>query len=253
MVSGFGVLFVMVLALVVVAVVWQWRRRAEVLRQRAALAAAAGWAFVPSDPSLVDSWRCDPFGTGRGRKAENCVSGTYRGVPFTAFEYRYFTESSSTDGQGNRTTSRQNHRFDVAVLRLRANVPDLDLRPEGALTRLTGVFGGNDVDLEWEAFNRAYRLTCADRKFAFDTFSARTMEMLVARGQVRFCFTGGDVLLFRKSTGNDPTIWGPGDPTTAVDQSTAPLDVALTVLRGIPAFVWQDRGGLPPTLAQAQW
>lgn len=254
--AGFGgivLVGVLLFAVVIGLAVWQWRRRAEMLRQRQALATASGWSFSPDASELVDAWRCDPFGTGQGRRAENRVSGTYRGVPFSAFEYQYYTESSSTDAQGNTTTSRHTHRFDVAVLHLGANVPDLELQPEGAFSRLVQAFGGKDIDLEWEAFNRAYRLTCDDRKFAFDTFGARTMKYLVGRGKVRFCLRRGDALVFRKSGGNDPSIWGPGNPNSPVDQSAAPLDLLLTVLRGIPAFVWQDRGGLPPALAGAQW
>ncbi|MDQ2755760.1 MAG: hypothetical protein M3Y71_04245 [Actinomycetota bacterium] len=251
--AGIVVLIVLLFAVGVALAVWQWRSRVELLRQRAALAVASGWTFVPDAPEMVDAWPCDPFGTGKGRRAENCVSGTSRGVPFSCFEYHYYTESHSTDAQGNRTTSRHNHRFDVAVLHLRANVPDLALQPQGAFSRLLDAFGGKDIDLEWETFNRAYRLICADRKFAFDTFGARTMEYLVAQGAVRFCLTGGDALVYREGRGTDPAIWGPGDPGTPVDRSPAPLDVVLTVLRGIPPFVWQDRGGVPPSLTAAQW
>lgn len=241
--SGIIVIGLLLVAVVVALAVRQHRRRVELLRQREALALASGWTFTPDASELVDAWRCEPFGTGRGRRAENRVAGTYRGVPFSAFEYRYYTESHGTDAQGHQTTTRHDHRFDVAVLHLQAPVPDLDLRPEGVMSRLAKALGGADIDLEWEDFNRAYRVRCDDRKFAFDTFNAPTMEFLVSRGAVRFCLSGGDAVVFRQAVGSDPAVWGPGDP----------LDVLLTVLRGIPSFVWQDRGGLPPALAGATW
>lgn len=256
-VSVIAILFVVVfgglIALAVGLAARARRKNEEKTRQMAALAAAAGWTYWGSSPQLVDSWPCAPFHTGQGRRVENCVEGTHRGVPFLAFEYHYYTETHSTDSEGHSTTQRQNHSFDVAVLRLQANIPDLDLRPEGALNRFVDAFSGNDIDLEWDVFNRSFRLACPDRKFAFDTFTARTMEFLVSRGKVSFCFAGGDALMYRTATGYDPSIWGPGDPSYPVDQSPAPFDLVLTVLRGIPAFVWQERGGVPPSLTGVRW
>lgn len=232
--------------------IWAYRQNQKKLEAMAATAAANGWTFAKEDNRWVDAWAVAPFGTGRGRRVANCVSGAYRGVPFLAFEYHYYTESTTTDAQGHTRTTRTNHRFDVAVLRLGAPVPDLSLSPEGAFARLVDAVTGKDIDLESDAFNRAFRLHCADRKFAFDTFHARTMEYLLARGRISFDFTGGDVVLSQRGRSSfDPAIWGPGDQRVPLAQGVAPLDVALTVLLGMPDFVWDDRGGRPATLPAA--
>jgi hypothetical protein len=247
-----ALLIPLVLVAVVAFAVWAYRQNQKKLEAMAAAAAANGWTFAKEDNRWVDAWAVAPFQTGRGRCVANCVSGTYRGAPFLAFEYHYYTESTSTDAQGHTRTTRHNHRFDVAVLRLGAPVPDLSLSPEGAFARLVDAVTGKDIDLESDAFNRAFRLHCADRTFAFDTFHARTMEYLLARGRISFDFTGGDVVLSRRGQGSfDPAIWGPGDQRVPLAQGVAPLDVVLNVLLGIPDFVWDDRGGRPATLPAA--
>lgn len=227
-------------AVIVGLAVLAFRQEQKRTESMVAAAAAQGWRYVGDDDRCVDAWDRPPFGTGKGRRIHHLVEGTYRGAPFLAFEYTYYTESTSTDAQGRQQTRRTNHTFDVAVLRLAAAVPDLSLRPEGALARFVDALTGWDIDLESDAFNRAYRLDCSDRKFAFDTFHARTMEFLVARPGTAFEIVGGDVLLARPSRALDPEIWGPGEP----------FDTVLTVLHGIPDFVWQDRGGRPATLRE---
>lgn len=234
------VVLVALLALGAVALAfWAHQQEKKKTEAMAATAAANGWRYLGDDDRWVDAWDCPPFQTGKGRSIHHLVEGTYRGAPFLAFEYTYYTESTTTDGQGHQQTRRTHHTFDVAVLRLGAHVPDLRLRPEGILARLVDAVTGGDIDLESDAFNRAYRLHCGDRKFAFDTFHARTMEYLVSRPGTAFELVGGDALLARESQGYDPLIWGPGEP----------FDVVLTVLHGIPDFVWQDRGGRPAALA----
>ncbi|MEO7131747.1 MAG: hypothetical protein ABIZ07_10270 [Dermatophilaceae bacterium] len=249
--SGFNAIFLLfplVLAAVLGFAIWsyqQGRKRTEAMQ---ATAAANGWQWLGEANSYVDAWSCPPFGTGQVRRVSDAVRGTYRGAPFLAFGYRYYTESTQTDANGQSQTTRHNHSFDVAVLEVRANLPDLHLSPEGTMARIVDAVTGGDIDLESDAFNRMFRLRCVDKKFAFDTFHARTMEYLLARGRVRFDISNGDVVMSRQSSGHDPTIWGPGDDTVPVAQGDAPLDVMLTVLLGIPDFVWQDRGGRPVTV-----
>lgn len=246
-------IFVVLAVGVLVAGVLAAKRRREQLEQRAAWAAERGWRFESDAPSLVDAWAGEPFGRGLRRRAQGHVTGTYRGVPFSAFEYRYETESTSTDSEGRTSTTRHVHRFDVAVLRLGARLPDLELAPETAFSRVVDAVTGRDIALEWERFNRSYRLTCADRKLAMDLFSPRTMEHLLTHGPVRLRITRGDALVWRPTRAETVVPWGPGDPAVPLESSSAPLDVALTLLRGVPDFVWQDRGGLPPALAGARW
>lgn len=234
---------------VILVAVVAYRLNEKKIRIMQATAASHGWTWVGDADQWVDAWDVEPFGRGMGRRVENCVEGTYRGVPFLAFEYEFYTESTTTDSEGRRHTSRQTHHFDVAVLRLGANLPDLHLSPEGGFARLVDAMTGHDIDLEYDAFNRAFRLHCADRKFAFDVFHARTMEYVLGHRDVTVDLVGGDVVLSRDGGGFDPEIYGPGDENLPLTQGQAPFDVPLAILAGIPDFVWQDRGGRPVALA----
>jgi hypothetical protein len=213
--------------------------------------AGNGWTWLGDDDRWVDVWPVAPFGEGRGRRVRECVAGEYRQVPFLSFTYEYYTESTTRDANGNTQTTRHWHRFDVAVLRIGAPIPDLHLSPEGVVSRLLDGLTGRDIDLESDAFNRAFRLHCADRKFATDVFGPRTMEYVLSRHPVSFDFVRGDALMCRDHRrSSTPEVWGPGDPTRPVGEGTAPFDVMLTVLVGIPDFVWQDRGGKPGVLSR---
>ncbi len=229
-----------------------YRANQRRLAELQAFVASHGWAWLGDDDRWVDAWAVEPFGRGRGRRVKECVAGTYRGVPFLSFTYEYYTESTTRDANGNTHTRRDWHHFDVAVLQVGAPIPDLHLSPEGVLSRLVDGITGRDIDLESDAFNRAFRLHCADRKFAMDVFSPRTMEYVLSRHPVRFDLTGGDALMWRDHRrSSSPQVWGPGDPSVPVEQGGAPFDVMLTVLGAIPDFVWDDRGGRPATLPRA--
>lgn len=252
--AGFGavaLLFPVLVIGVVVVCVLVYRanqRRVAALQE---FVARNGWTWLGDDNRWVDAWRVAPFGRGEGRRVRECVAGEYRQVPFLSFTYEYYTESTSRDANGNMQTTRDWHHFDVAVLRIGAPIPDLHLSPEGIMSRIVDGFTRRDIDLESDAFNRAFRLRCADRKFAMDVFSARAMEYVLSRHPVSFDFTGGDALMWRdRRRSSAPQVWGPGDPTVPVEQGTEPFDVMLTVLTGIPDFVWQDRGGKPAVLSR---
>lgn len=237
--GAFPVLVALVVAAGIAVAVVMYRLEKQRTEARVAEAAAHGWRYLGDDDRWVDGWSCRPFHEGKGRRARHVVEGSYRGTPFVSFEYTYYTETTTTDAQGRPQRKRTDHTFDVAVLRVGANVPDLSLQPEGFVARMVDAVTGWDIDLESDAFNRAYRLHCADRKFAFDTFHARTMEHLVARPGTAFEIVSGDMVLARPSR-RPSSAWGPGEP----------FDTVLTVLHGIPDFVWQDRGGRPRTLEE---
>lgn len=252
--GGFGAVAVigpLVVVAVVVGGVLAYRANQRRVAALQAFVASNGWTWLGDDDRWVDAWRVAPFGRGNGRRVRDCVAGEYRQVPFLSFTYEYYTESTSRDANGNTQTTRHWHRFDVAVLRVGAPIPDLHLSPEGALSRLVDGLTGRDIDLESDVFNRAFRLHCADRKFAMDVFGPRTMEYVLARHPVAFDFVAGDALMWREHRRSSvPDVWGPGDPARPVTEGTAPFDVMLTVLTRIPDFVWQDRGGKPVVLSR---
>ena len=225
------VLFVVGLAVVVLVAVLAYQADKK---RRAALQSFAlsnGWTYVARDDSWCERFAGAPFGDGDDRRATNVLRGPYQGADMVAFDYQYDTHS--TDSKGRRKTT--THRYAVCALRLPAPLPGLELSPESALTRLAGVLGFDDVELESEDFNRKYRVKARDRKFAYDVLNPRTMAALLGRPSLHL-----------RLLDLDAVCWENGRlvPTELV----ARLSTLQLLVAGIPAFVWSDQnpsGGTP--------
>jgi hypothetical protein len=172
---------VVVLILVVVAAVllglWYAQYRARIARMNAvaALGRSVGFTFSAEDPDFIVSMPFVLFSRGEGRAVELVLSGTHDRIPMRLFDYWYYDETS--DGRGNR--SRQYHRFTCALATIPAACPRFQLGHENFLTRLGDHLGLNDIELEYDEFNRAFRVKCADQKFAFSLLDAQMMEWLL--------------------------------------------------------------------------
>ncbi len=196
-----------------------------------AFARTQGWTYVDEAPEFADRWAGDPFGTGDHRRTENAMLGTYQGFDLVALEYSYQTHS--TDAKGNRSTS--THRYSVVALLVRTGLPGLGITPENGVSRLFGRLFNTDIRLESEEFNRAFTVTSDDRKFASAALHPRTMEALLGYRDVDWDIRSGDVVSIDSGT---------LDPTSISHR----CDAMLTVLRGLPDFVWSDHGGRPAAL-----
>jgi hypothetical protein len=183
------------------------------------------WQFTASDDSWCDRWQGEPFGEGDHRRAVNVVTGQWKDRPFSSFDYSYQTHSS--DGKGNRTTT--THRYAVTALHLPAYLPRLQVGPESLLSRVGHAFGMSDIELESEDFNRAFRVTATDPKFASDVLAPRTMQMLMSHPGLSWRIEGVDVI-----------CWQGGEQRPA-DVMEA-LATMAAIVDGIPSFVWHDHG-----------
>jgi hypothetical protein len=147
-----------------------------------------------------------------------------------AFDYSY--ETSSTDSKGHRSTT--THRYSVCALALPAPLPGLELSPESVLTRFAGAIGFGDVELESEDFNRHYRVSARNPKFAYDVLNPRTMEALLARPALHLRLLDADAVCWES---------GRQEPAELLER-LATLEVLVA---GIPSYVWSDHspGGAP--------
>jgi Protein of unknown function (DUF3137) len=202
---------------------WQQeQKRRELLMQ---WATSSGFSYAVEDDTWCDRWQGTPFGEGDHRRARNVVSGVTGTRPFTVFDYSYQTHSC--DGRGNRST--QTHHYVVAGVQLPTYLPRLQVTPENVFTRIGNALGLDDIELESEDFNRRFRVHAADRKFASDVLSPRTMQALLARPELSWRIDGTDIV-----------GWGDGRISpTEVLALTSTLNV---VVDGIPSFVWHDHG-----------
>ena len=229
--SGFVALIVLAAVALISAIayaIYRNQKRLQALRQ---FCLGKGWAFVPHDNSYANRWQGYPFEQGRNRQARAVISGSYgNGGPdrrFVAFDYSFVTDDANNRRSG--VNSSTTHNFAVCALQLPTYFPALKVTPENVLTRLGNAITGNDIELESEDFNRRFKVTCPDVKFACDVLPPRTMEALLARKPLSFRVQGQDLL-----------CWESGQ--TTVVKLLERLSTLTTFVDGIPAFVWKDYG-----------
>lgn len=221
------VLFVFAgIGLVAFAFVQAARRRQEM----ATYAASRGWRYEATQPLLVDRFAGPPFGVGHGRSAGNAVYGQHDGRDFVSFDYEYKTTSGS--GKNRRTTT---HSFSVLALSMGVSLPDLRVDPENFLERFVGRVTNSDIELELEDFNRAFTVSCPDRKFASDVLHPQMMEFLLQHRDIGWRFERDSMLM-----------------VSGTKRSGAEIDATLALMDQIsdkiPDFVWRQvrgqQGGL---------
>ena len=216
-----------VVALVAVAVVGVRRYRADRDRRLGLFAFATqhGWDYRGiDDTGLAMRWSVRPFGIGYDRRAAQVVSGATGGRSFVAFDYTYTADLPRTDGTPDKVTVR--HR--ITVLPLPGPLPAMEITREDALSRVRSALV-DDLDLESDAFNRRFRVQCADRKVATDVLHPRTMEALLRIDRPgSICVAGADLLAVDK---------GPHTASTVLRD----LAALTAVADGIPGFVWGPR------------
>ena len=162
-----GAVFVIVaIGFVVVAGLVAYANHLAAQRRRegmARLASARGWTYVERDDSWVNRFHDAPFGIGFSQKAVNVVRGEHDHRKFVAFDYWYSTREGS--GKSRRTVR---HVCSVIAITTTGVLPDLRVMPENMFSRLVTRITNSDIELESEQFNRAFTITCDDRKFATD-------------------------------------------------------------------------------------
>jgi hypothetical protein len=196
---------------------WQASRtRADLVGD---LAAEKGWSYNANEPGLVGKWPGDPFGKGEDQQARNVLRGTYGDRKFVAFDYSYQPFGARS--------GKQPWRFGVVAMQLPAELPFLEVEHESLLGDTLDP--RPDIRFESEIFNRSFRVTSGDERYARAVIHPRLMELLLDRGEIGWRIDGEHLL-----------GWYAGSHTPA------DLDRHLRLLGRIadlvPAFVWADYG-----------
>lgn len=117
-----------------------------------------------------------PFGRGDRPKIYNRMSGARNGLKWDIFDYEYTTTDRDSDGHETTTT----HRYGLVVAEGNVDFPDLRLEGEGAFAKLASALGFKDIQFEYEAFNKRYKVNSPDAKRTHDLIYPKSMEYLMA-------------------------------------------------------------------------
>jgi cbb3-type cytochrome oxidase subunit 3 len=223
--SAFVILAVLFVFLIVGIAVFAYQQAKKRREEMAAYALSRGWRYEAEQPLLVDRFQGAPFGLGHGRSAGNAVYGQHDGREFVSFDYQYKTTEGS--GKERHTVT---HTFSVLALSMGVSLPTLTVDPENFLERFVGRLTNSDIDLELEDFNRAFTVTCADRKFASDVLHPRMMEFLLQHRDVGWRFERDSMLMVAAGR-------------RSVQQIDATLALMDQISDQIPEFVWKQVKG----------
>jgi hypothetical protein len=118
----------------------------------------------------------------------------------------------------------------VVVVNIGVVMPALSVAPEGMISRLIGRLTNSDIELESEEFNRAFRVTSPNRRFASDVLHPRMMQLLLQWPELAWRFDADSLLAVRPGSHD----------VQEIDAKLAALD---TILDNVPDFVWQEVRG----------
>ena len=157
----------------------------------ARVATSLGLTFSERDQSTVRQLDFPLFHEGRGTESGNLVSGTLQGTPVAAFDFAYWTEYRDSKGVAHR----QYHRFLCAVTDIGPSCPALIIEHRGLIGRVAGALGLDGIQFESDDFDKAYRVTCDDRRFASALVDPAMMAWLLdAPSPVAFQTAGPHLL-----------------------------------------------------------
>jgi hypothetical protein len=153
-----------------------WKHAADRGRRMERLAVANGFDFSHDDRAGLTTLPFQLFSEGDGSMVHNVITGRAPdGAPARVFDFTYFVETKEVENNFFRAedelklesrSSRRYYRFSCCVTELPTAWPHLIIDPERLGRKLLKKLGLHDVDIESEAFNRDYAVTCDDRRFA---------------------------------------------------------------------------------------
>jgi hypothetical protein len=163
------------------------RKRTSALRM---MATQLGLSYTPVVPMEVRVLPLPLLSKGDKQRFRNLLQGRWGGIDLQEFDLAII----ENEGRSSSTTW-----YSCAVTQVPAWCQTLTIRPEHLVERVTGQLLGHDVPFESEQFQRSFKVTCEDARFASAFVDARMMAWLLAHGrgwtfEVAGCWT----LCYRK-------------------------------------------------------
>ena len=177
----------------------------------------AGLDFAPLDLRLDTAWLPFPMFGRPQHGTENVVWDRHLGDDVHAFDL-WYEDLADEGGRGVRRT------LTCAVVPLRSSSPRLRVAPRDVVDDVGRAFGGEEVRLELEAFDRRFRVETQDVRFAFAFLDQRLMEALLGLPEGVSVDVNEDVLLL-------------SSPLLPAEQVLVLFDAAIAIRRRIPRVV----------------
>jgi hypothetical protein len=187
------------------------------------------WIYRPSDDRFLAEVVHDDGGF--GHEAVDVVLAETHGLRMIGLTHNWKTTrtETSTDAEGHTTTRTvtDNHSEPLLEFHLPWRFGDLSVNWSG---------WGDRVRFESSDFDRAFKVRCAQPKFASDVFHPRQMEFMLRAQPLPFAIESGRVRI------------GVGDNDPALIARSA--DFLITFFAGVPNFVWEDLGFAEPPISR---
>lgn len=204
------------------------RRRAGARRaQMASFGRSLGLAYSHRDHSRILRTSPQPLiADSQARRTRNVLSGAYRGYSLRAFDYDYALKKGP----------RYVQKITCVLVQTPMRCPLLVVRPIDASERLERSAGPGHLTFESGAFNRRFRVTCGEPKFAFDVVHTRAMAHLLDNRPLRI-EAAGSTVLFCLNDRSSP-LFIPGEMRLLLDAACDFMDL-------LPAYLLANRGAAP--------
>ncbi len=241
-------IFIVIVILVIVSAIYSKKKYEERLAALATWAASEGLSFNPGGLDAQTSGffasfntsqaggflgqfsGFSPFEQGDNWRVPLIISGIQGDQQWAVFDYSYDTESTSTDSEGNTTTSRTTHHFTVCSVTQPLMFPQLEIRPEGFFDRVGKVFGARDLNFEMEEFNRRFLVRTSDEKVTYGMIHPQMMEFLMTCPGIHWQIVGPQIVIAQPGRLDVPQIAGT-------------VNIMKCFLGQIPPYLRQDLTG----------
>lgn len=180
------------------------------------------WTYADRD----DVWlaRTDHTGGGQEHRAEDVVYGPNDGLSFVGYTHRWETEHT-------RTTTDSEGRTRTETYTVQHDEPILEVFSHCAFSELSVNTGGPGEKVQFEGlgFNKQFKVTTVNRKFAYDVIHPRQMEFMTAVNAPAFSINQQGTMQFDV-------------PRHSLNTIIECTNFAHGFLGRVPSFVWEDLG-----------
>ena len=215
-----GPLIIFIICIFIAIFVLSMMQSSKRTREWQAFAQAHHLAFSHSDIyELPERYiHFDLFKDGKLKVADNLCYGNHQGLEIITCDYQYTVDSGKRSQTGY---------FNVLILETPLEFQPLLLRREHVVDKLGSAVGFEDINFESAEFSRTFRVKSSDKKFAYDVFHPRMMELFLSNTDVFFEAQGSAIVMYQRGT-------------QAIAQMEVLLTFAHQFMELIPAYLKKD-------------